>query len=218
MKRRYYPVFFDLEGRLAVVIGDGVEAVLRANALLEAGARVRVVGARPHDRLRELGDRIELLARAFVRKDLEGATIAIACGDASANGAARDAATALHVPLNVVDVPPLCDWIHGAVLRRGALVFAISTSGAAPALAVRIKERLAAEYGAEYGRFLDLAAEERDAIGQRGLSFAARRRVWYRIADSEALDALRIGDVRRARAAFARELAAELVDTRTVGE
>jgi len=117
-------------------------------------------------------------------------------------------ARAARVPLNVVDRPELCDWIHGAVLRRGRLVVAISTSGAAPALAVRLRDQLAEELGAEYATFLEIAAEHRAPIAASGRSFADRRRVWYRLADSGVLAALRDGDEARARAIFAAELAA----------
>ena len=207
---RYYPVFVDLEGRLAVVAGAGPEIAPRAEALLEVGALVRVVTARPSPKVRELAraGRVELRDREFRAEDLAGAALGIVAGDEVTARAAREAATAARVPLNVVDRPELCDWIHGAVLRRGALVAAISTSGMAPALAVRLRDQLAAEAGPEYAGFLELAAEHRPRIAQSGLDFAARRALWYRIADSDALAALRDADEPRARAIFAAEIAA----------
>jgi len=206
----YYPVFLDLEGRLAMVAGAGPEVEARAGALLEVGARVRVVSARPSAEVRALARarRIELRERPFAPEDLDGAAIAIAAGDALTIQTVRAAASAARVPLNVVDRPELCDWIHGAVLRRGRLVVAISTSGAAPALGVRLRDRLAGELGQEYARFLEIAAEHRASIAASGLSFEDRRRVWYRLADSGVLAALRDGDESRARAIFAAELAA----------
>lgn len=210
--RGYYPVFLDLAGRRAVVAGSGPELAARAEALLDVGARVLVVTARPSAQVRALerDGRIELRVRDLRATDLEDAALAIVAGDDVIARVARAAATAARVPLNVVDRPDLCDWIHGAVLRRGALVAAISTSGAAPALAVRIRDRLAAEAGPEYARFLELAGEHRDRIARSGLDFAARRRLWYRLADSDALAALRDGDEARARAIFAEEIAAGL--------
>ncbi len=208
--RRYYPIFVDLEGKVAVVVGDGPELVTRTLALLAVGARVGVVTARPGAALRELAadGRIDLRARPFAAGDLDGAILAIATHDAGP--AVRDEATRVRVPLNVVDRAELCDWIHGAVLRRGALVAAISTSGAAPALAVRLRDALADELGPEYGRFLEIAAEHRDPIARSGLDFAARRALWYRIADSAALAALREGDEASARAVFADEIRSAL--------
>ena len=209
---RYYPVFLDLDGRLALVAGVGPELAARAEALGAVGARVVVVTARPSAQVRALAHarRIDLRERDLRAEDLAGVALAIVVGDEVVARVARAAATAARVPLNVVDRPELCDWIHGAVLRRGALVAAISTSGAAPALAVRIRDRLAAEAGPEYARFLELAGEHRERIARSGLDFAARRRLWYRLADSDALAALREGDDARARAIFAEELAAGL--------
>lgn len=204
--KRYYPVFLDLEGRIAAVVGEGAEVGARALALLDAGARVRVVAARPSAAVRELAEagRIELRARPFAPGDLDGAALAIATHDAGP--AVRDEATRARVPLNVVDRAELCDWIHGAVLRRGALVAAISTSGAAPALAVRLRDELGESLGPEYARFLEIAAEHRGPIARTGLDVAARRALWYRIADSGALAALRDGDEARAREIVAAEI------------
>lgn len=209
---RYYPIFVDLEGRVAVVVGEGAEIAGRATALLEVGARVRVVTTRPSAGLRSLAHdgRIELRERAFEPGDLADAALAIAAGDSEVNVAVRAEATAARVPLNVVDQPQLCDWIHGAVLRRGGLVAALSTSGVAPTLGVRLRDRLADEIGPEYARFLVIAGEHRPAIMASGLSFEARRQLWYRITDSEALAALRADDEPRARAIFAAEFEAAL--------
>jgi len=213
--RGYYPVFFDLTELLAVVAGDGPEIAARAEALLDARARVRVVTPRASARVRDLAadERIELRERSFRADDLEGAALAIAAGDDAITVAVRDAATAARVPLSVVDRPQLCDWIHGAVLRRGALVAAISTSGAAPALGVRLRDRLAADLGPEIARFLEIAAGQRPAIAASGLDFAARRRLWYRVIDP-ALAALREGDDARVHAIFAAELAGALAAAR----
>ncbi len=214
----FYPIFLDLEGRLAVVAGEGREVELRAEALIEVGARVRVVTSRPSKKVRELAAEgsIELRERTFATGDLDGAALAISAGDGSVDDAVRAEATTARVPLNVVDRPDLCDWIHGAVLRRGALVAAISTSGAAPAVAVRLRDALAQQVGPEYARFLEIAAENRPRIADSGLDFAARRRLWYRLADSEALRALRDGNEEGARAIFAAEIASAIAGSRRV--
>lgn len=204
--KRYYPIFLDLEGKLAVVVGDGPEVAMRTLALLDVGARVRVVTRHPSAAVRDLADegRIGLHARVIEPGDLDGAALAIATHEAGP--AVREEATRVRVPLNVVDRAELCDWIHGAVLRRGALVAAISTSGAAPALAVRLRDELAESLGPEYARFLEMAADHRGPIARTGLDFAARRALWYRLADSDALAALRDGDEERARGIFAGEI------------
>lgn len=211
--KRYYPVFFDLEDRLAVVIGEGHEVAPRAEALLAVGAQVRVVTARTVGKVLELGasGAIELMRRAYEVGDLQGATIAIVTG-IEPSDVLRAEARGTRIPLSVVDRPELCDWIHGSVVRRGRLVVAISTSGAAPALGVRLREQLERELGPEYERFLEIAAEHRLRITRSGLPFAARRRLWYRIVDSPAIAALRSGDGQRARAIVAKEIERALAE------
>lgn len=199
---RYYPVFFDLEGRLAVVVGEGDAVSARTDAFLEAGARVRVVCLRPDRHVRDLAQtgRVELRHRGYEVGDLEGASLALVVADGQEE-LVRDEADGMHVPLCVVDRLALCDWIHGSVIRRGQLVVAISTSGVAPALAVRLRERLANELGPEYAWFLEIAAQHRRRIAASSLSFAARRALWYRMVDAS-LEAFRDGHGERVRASL----------------
>ena len=92
------------------------------------------------------------------------------------------------------------------VLRNGHLQIAVSTEGAAPALAVRIRDAFRDRCGgAEYARPLELAGSLREEMASIGRSFAERRRAWYRLMDSPVLDLLRSGDDRDA-AALAREV------------
>lgn len=205
--KRYYPVFLDLEERLGVIVGEGDELPTRAEALLAAGARVRIVSVRPDGRVRALAaaGSVELRERAYEVGDLQGAAIAIVTG-IEPSEFLRAEATGTRVPLSVVDRPEICDWIHGSVIRRGRLVVAISTSGAAPALGVRLRQRLEREIGPEYERFLEVAAEQRQRITRSGLPFSARRELWYRIVDSPAIAALRRGDGQAARAIVAAEI------------
>lgn len=205
--KRYYPVFLDLEDDLTVVIGEGDEVVPRTEALLAVGARVRVVSSRPTGKLMELAasGTVELHKRRYEPGDLQGATLAVVTGIEPSELLLAEA-RGTRVQLTVVDRPEICDWIHGSVVRRGRLVVAISTSGAAPALGVRLKQRLERELGAEYERFLEIAAEHRLRITKSGLPFSARRELWYRIVDSPAIAALRSGDGQTARATFAAEI------------
>jgi siroheme synthase-like protein len=97
------------------------------------------------------------------------------------------------VLVNSVDDPEHCRFSFGSVHRQGDLTIAISTNGVAPALAVRLRERLAREIGPEYQEFLQMLREVRDEIGSRIADFSARRALWYRIIDSDILDKLRAG-------------------------
>ena len=107
-----------------------------------------------------------------------------------------------NVLLNTVDDPPRCGFIAPAVVRRGDLAVAISTNGKAPALAVRLRQRLEGELGEEYGRFLSLAGTVRAPLASLHPDFGERRELWYRLVDSDVLDLLRQGEEDAARARF----------------
>jgi len=100
--------------------------------------------------------------------------------------------------VNVVDNTSLCTFIAPSIVRRGDLVIAISTGGNAPALAVRLRERMEKEFGAEYGRFLELMGELRDQVTVPG-DQDERAKAWYRVVDSDVIDLVRSGEIERAR-------------------
>jgi siroheme synthase-like protein len=109
-----------------------------------------------------------------------------------------------HQLVNVVDDTPRCNFIAPSILRNGDLTIAISTSGRAPALAVRLKERLQRELGPEYARFLDLAGELREPLAQHIPDFETRKELWYQLVDSEILEVLADGDEAKAREIISR--------------
>ena len=96
-----------------------------------------------------------------------------------------------RVLCNSVDDPPHCRFSFGSIHRQGELTVAISTNGWAPAVAVRLKEKLQREIGPEYAAFLELLKSVRPEITARIGDFAARRALWYRIVDSDVLALLR---------------------------
>jgi len=104
----------------------------------------------------------------------------------------------------VVDDTPRCNFIAPSILRQGDLTIAISTSGKAPALAVRLKERLRREIGPEYERFLELAGELREPLAQHVPDFETRKALWYELVDSEILDVLASGEEEQAREIISR--------------
>jgi uroporphyrin-III C-methyltransferase/precorrin-2 dehydrogenase/sirohydrochlorin ferrochelatase len=197
----YYPVLLDLRGRRAVVVGGGAVAEAKVGPLLDAGAAVTLVAPTLTPglalRVREVG--LAHVARAYVAGDLEGAHLAIAAtDDPDVNHAVHAEAEARGVLINVVDDPPYCGFILPSILRRGDLVVAVSTSGNAPALAVRIRERIERELGEEYARFLALAGSLRKPLAEKYPDFQVRKRLWYRLVDSDVLALLRAGDEPRA--------------------
>jgi uroporphyrin-III C-methyltransferase / precorrin-2 dehydrogenase / sirohydrochlorin ferrochelatase len=197
----YYPVLLDLRGRRAVVVGGGAVAEAKVGPLLDAGAAVTLVAPTltPGLALRAREAGLAHVARAYVAGDLEGAHLAIAAtDDPDVNHAVHAEAEARGVLINVVDDPPYCGFILPSILRRGDLVVAVSTSGNAPALAVRIRERIERELGEEYARFLVLAGSLRKPLAEKYPDFQVRKRLWYRLVDSDVLALLRAGDESRA--------------------
>jgi uroporphyrin-III C-methyltransferase/precorrin-2 dehydrogenase/sirohydrochlorin ferrochelatase len=199
---RYYPAFLDLADRLCVVVGGGPIAEGKVAPLVAAGARVTVIAPEltPGLAAQHRAGRFTHLGRSYRPGDLRGAFLVIgATDDPAANHAVHAEATGLGALVNVVDDPPHCGFILPAIMRRGDLTVAVSTSGDAPALAVRIRERLERELGDEYARFLELAGSIRVPLARAIPDLETRRRRWYRLVDSDVLALLRAGDETRAR-------------------
>lgn len=198
----YYPVFLNLRGRRCVVIGGGRIAEGKVRGLLEAEAAVTVVAPALTPGLRSLvdGGQIACVPRAYQPGDLAEAFLVIsATDDRATNEQVWDEATARNLPINVVDDTPHCTFIAPSILRRGDLTIAISTSGKAPALAVRLREELEQRIGDEHARFLELAGTLREPLAARYPDFETRRALWYQLVDSGVLELLRQGDEAAAR-------------------
>lgn len=196
-----YPAILLLDGRLAVVVGGGTVAERKVRTLLDAGATVRVVAPEvtPALRTRARAGEIEWTERAYSRGDLAGAAVVVAAtDDEEINRGVYEEATAAGIPVNVVDDVAKCTFIAPSIVRRGNLVIAVSTGGAAPTLAVRLRERLEQEYGEEYAPFLELMRELRDSVQVPG-GFDERARRWYAVIDSDVMELVRQGRIDEAR-------------------
>nr|WP_243027015.1 bifunctional precorrin-2 dehydrogenase/sirohydrochlorin ferrochelatase [Thermus albus] len=184
----YFPLMLDLRDRPVLLIAGGPETEAKLRALLEAQARVTVLAeATGPDRhglaamARE--GRIRWIPRAYREGDLEGFYLVVSHPqDRSIHPQVKAEAERRRVFLVAVDDPENATAILPAVLRRGELVVALSTSGAAPALAVRLKERLGNLWGREYGEVVAYLRSLRPRIAQIP-DFAERRQLWYRIVD-----------------------------------
>lgn len=196
-----YPAILLLQDRLAVVIGCGPVGERKVRTLLDAGARVRVVAPSVTPWVRGLArdGALEIVERAYRDGDLDGAAVAVsATGSRPVDEQVSAEAQARGIPLNVVDDVELCSFIAPSIVRRGDLVIAISTGGVNPALAVRIRERLEAEFGAEYARYLELIRSLKER-GRPAATPAERAAAWYRVVDSDVLDLVRAGKMDEAR-------------------
>ena len=171
-----FPVFLKLEGRVCVVIGGGGIGARKAEELVAAGARVRAVSPTFHP----LWDTIlaERHVRPFAPGDCQGAALVFAAtGVPEVDVAIEADARAWGVWLNVVDVPDRCDFYSGAAVRRGPLTVAISTSGASPALARKVRERIEAVLPEPIGVLALALGEARPQLLMRYPDITARAQV-----------------------------------------
>ena len=209
----YYPAFLDLRGLDCVVIGGNEHAVAKANGLLDSGAVVTVIAETIHESLQWLvrSKKVTWLNREYKDNDLEGAFLVISVLMSSAtNTLIRAEAKRRKILINAMDDVPNCNFIAPSILRRGPLTVAISTSGKAPALAVRIRESLAEKIGEEYSQFLEIIGPLRDELVLRFPDFESRRARWYELVDSDILSLLKAG-----RESEAHERIAEILNVET---
>ncbi|HXW30484.1 MAG TPA: siroheme synthase CysG, partial [Xanthobacteraceae bacterium] len=178
------PVFLALEGKRALVVGEGAAAVWKAELLSAAGARVDVYTSEPSDELWGLAAAaprgpITIVARAYVASDFDGAAIAVgAIEDAAEALRFATAARAAKIPVNVVDWPELCDFTFGAIVNRSPLVVGISTDGASPVFGQAIRAKLEALLPRGFSRWAQAADAWRPKVRAMALPFRARRRFW----------------------------------------
>src|SRR5918994_1690696 len=160
----FYIACLKLTGRRCVVVGGGSIGLEKVEGLLACDGRVVLIAPEAEPELQRLASEgsIEWVRREYETSDLEATFIAIAAtSDTDVNIRVYDDAERRAMLVNVVDVPPLCNFILPAIVRTGPPAIAISTAGASPALAKRIKRQVAEEFGAEYARLPVLANEVR---------------------------------------------------------
>ena len=148
-----FPLFLKLDGRRCLVVGAGAIGTGKIGGLLRCGASVQVVAPKATERVQRWAraGRIRWLRRKFQDSDLEDCFCVVAATSSHAlHETISRVARQRGVLCNVVDVPELCDFYYPAVVRRGALQIAISTSGETPALAQRLRKKLERQFGPEY--------------------------------------------------------------------
>lgn len=189
-----YPLMLEVAGRRCVVIGEDAVRDGKAEGLLAAGADdVTVIAEGPIDRLDGLEtiDGVTVERRRWRADDLNGASV---CIGASRDRGERDAiareARARRVLVNVLDDILNCDWATPSIVRRGELVVAISTGGASPALAKKLRLLLAEEFGEEWSEILTVLRRVRAETMPSLPSFAERARRWGEALDLDEAQAL----------------------------
>jgi len=197
----HYPVYLDLKARLCFVLGGCAMAEEKVKGLLATGARVTVIAQDLTPGLSELAveAKIDSIGRRYRRGDLRGAFLVIVVNQGKAVAdAVWEETRGKNVLVNTLDDVPHCDFIAPSIVRRGDLAVAISTGGRAPALAVRLRQKLERELGPEHTRFLEIAGTLRAPLARRWPDFETRKALWYRLVDSDVIHLLRRGNEREA--------------------
>lgn len=184
----YSPIFFNIQGKRCVVIGGGKVALRKVQMFLDCGAKVTVISPKPHPEIVKLSKErtIHLIQRDYEAGDLKDAVIAIASTNMREfNRKVADEAKKSGVLVNVADDPEQSDYIVPSFFRRGDLTIAISTGGASPALAKKIRTKLEQDFGEEYTLLLSLIGEVRSTIKEKGIRVSGE--AWQEALDLDSL-------------------------------
>jgi precorrin-2 dehydrogenase/sirohydrochlorin ferrochelatase len=188
-----FPIFLKLDGYRVLVVGAGRVGQSKILSLLDTGAHVRVVARRASETVRGwASDKlIELEERDFGLDDLDRIFMAVVATSTTAlNEMIFTEARRRGILCNVVDVPEHCDFFYPAVVKRGDLQIAISTSGQSPCLAQRLREQLERQFGPAYAEWVkELGATRREVLKSK-LAPEQKRELLQSLASRPAFEAM----------------------------
>ncbi len=191
---RYYPAFLDILDQNCLVVGGGAVAFRKVKTLLESGAVVTVVSPKFIESFEKVENHPDLtmIRRAYREKDLDGCFLVIgATDDDTINRKISADARRRNMLCNIADVPDACNFILPAVVDRGDLIIAVSTSGKSPAFAKKLRKDLEKQYGGEYTEFLELMGAIRKKLLATEHAPEAHRPQFERLIQSGLLEMVR---------------------------
>jgi len=185
-------MFMKLQGRQCLVVGAGRVGEPKISGLADTGAQVRVVALEASAAVQEwaAAGKIRLELRPYSDGDLDNVFLAVVATSSPAlNAAIYQAAQQRGVLCNVVDDPPCCDFFYPAVVQRGDLQIAVSTSGQSPSLAQKLRQQLDLQFGPGYAHWLaELGATRREILAS-ALHPDRKRELLHSLASREAFHA-----------------------------
>ncbi len=188
----------DVRNRPVLVIGGDAVAAEKATNLSSSGASVTVQNLTFCDELLDLEHRkrITLRHKVYEAGDLAGAFVVVAATtyNTELSEAIWHEAQERGQLVNIVDVPSRCNFILPSILRRGKLTISVSTEGASPSIAKRIRQNLEEQFPAVYATYLHLAGIARTMIKQQGLSYAQRDEFFKSFFEADILERLLADD------------------------
>lgn len=183
------PMFLKVSGKKCLVVGAGAEGESKIAHLLHAGAKIEVVAPEATDTVHRwaANKKISLSQRKYTNRDLNGVYMVVAATSSpKTHREIYREAKRRGILCNVADVPPLCDFYFPAVVRRGPLVIAVSTSGQSPALAQRIRKELEKQFGEEYERWTKDLGQARKTLLNREMDLHERKSMLHEMASRAA--------------------------------
>ncbi|MEA2568812.1 MAG: precorrin-2 dehydrogenase [Acidobacteriota bacterium] len=206
-KYPYYPIYIDIEDRDVLIVGGGAVCARKAETMMKYGARVTIVSPEITDEIEEWerAGMLSVTRAPYSEAVLEGRSIVIAStDDKCVNGRIARDCRRRRIPVNVVDVTHLCEFIVPAIVEQGSVQIAVSTGGKSPALARTLKEDLQRFVGPEYAEVNDLLGTLRKSAKSVLPTDVDRKRFFDGIIAAGILDMLRDGRRREAFEAVAR--------------
>ncbi len=165
---KYYPIFLDLKGRPVTVIGGGEVALRKVQDLIASGALVTVIAPEAHPELERMASGKAnpiIIRRNYCHGDLDGAALAFsATDDGEINSAVYREAEERRIFINAADDPENCSFIIPSSFSRGDLAVAVSTGGASPAMAAKLRRLLESSLPDDIGDLLEALQEARNLL------------------------------------------------------
>jgi precorrin-2 dehydrogenase/sirohydrochlorin ferrochelatase len=191
---KYYPVNLDVRNRKCLVVGGGSVGTRKVKMLLKCGAAVTVVSREMSEDLKKFTakEMLFLKKRTYRSSDLENMFLVIcATSDEKLNLRIHSDAEKRNMLCNVVDVPEACNFILPAIVNRGDLIIAISTSGSSPAFAKKLRKDLEKQFGREYAVFLILMGAIRKRLLAENRKPKAHKHLFEKLIKQGVLDMIR---------------------------
>jgi uroporphyrin-III C-methyltransferase / precorrin-2 dehydrogenase / sirohydrochlorin ferrochelatase len=189
---RYFPIFFDLEGRTVIVVGGGEEALRKVRLVLKTNAVIKVVAPLLHDEL-AAEPRVQWLAKDFAASQLDGAALVYAAEPAVNDVVSAEARTR-GIPVNVIDVAEISTFLTPSIVDRDPVVVAIGTEGTAPVLGQGIRARIDAMLPTGLGALAQKANALRPRVAKSVPHGNRRRSFWQKFFFGAIRDAELSGD------------------------
>jgi precorrin-2 dehydrogenase / sirohydrochlorin ferrochelatase len=183
-----YPIFLSIAGEPVLVVGGGAVAEQKVDGLLACGGTVTVIAPDLTQKIRRYGEEqtVTVVQREYRDGDAAGYFLVIgATDDRAVQERIRRDARRNRIPVNIADVPELCNFYLGSVFTAGDLKVAVSTNGKSPTLGKIIRDRIAAEFGEGYPDILGTMGGLRPEVMQRYTDYDARKEAFERIVLSE---------------------------------